>query len=67
MECTSDADRKNDVKQTTHFGKEMSSYDLLHVKNVKYSAQKLLNWSTIIYIFLRSILSFSLQYLALEL
>ena len=39
MECTSDADRKNDVKQTTHFGKEMSSYDLLHVKNVKYSAQ----------------------------
>ena len=51
MECTSDADRKNDVKQTTHFGKEMSSYDLLHVKNVKYSAQKLLNWSTIIYIF----------------
>ena len=32
MECTSDADRKNDVKQTTHFGKEMSSYELLHVK-----------------------------------
>ena len=39
MECTGDADRKNDVKQTTHFEKEMSSYDLLHVKNVKYSAQ----------------------------
>ena len=39
MECTGDADRKNDIKQTTHFEKEMSSYDLLHVKNVKYSAQ----------------------------